>query len=308
MATYNSFKRIDSESIVDNSLSTADIGAGQITSQKFAPGAITDIKILNGAVTTGKLDPTLDISTKTVIYRPILNADINNGVIAGSKLASGAATANLGYTPVNVAGDVMSGALIVQNGSIIGGDDADSGFKVTADDIQLSLNGGTKLQFNSSGHSVEADRPAWQASGNGGWYYANSYGGTGGWRELTMPWNYQTNGGITTSGGGSCRVTVPIAGYYYMYLQSYWYNDANNTNGYTHWNIGKNGGTGQLNTGRTPHTMFAHGVPNNHAPGVMTGMLLYMNAGQFISPQPYFGGNQGRHHGDHSLWCGYLVG
>ena len=95
---------------------------------------------------------------------------------------------------------------------------------------------------------------------------------------------------------------------YYCYLQTYWYNDSNSTNGYTHWNIALNGGNGQMVTGRTPHSMYAYGLRNNYAPGIMVAYVRYLNAGQYVTPRPYFGGNQGRHHGNHSLWAGYLVG
>ncbi len=42
----------------------------------------------------------------------ILTAHLANGAVTGPKLASGAAIANIGYTPVNKAGDTMSGNLV----------------------------------------------------------------------------------------------------------------------------------------------------------------------------------------------------
>jgi hypothetical protein len=61
---------------------TLDHPDGSVTSEKIANEAITTVKLANGAVTP-------------------------------AKLASGAAIANIGYTPVNKAGDTMTGQLTV---------------------------------------------------------------------------------------------------------------------------------------------------------------------------------------------------
>jgi len=308
MATYSSFKREEGAGIIDEQVKTADIAGVTVSSDNIQNNAVTTLKIENGSVTSGKLDSTLDLSAKTVIYRSLVDGDFSSGAISGAKLQSGAAQSNIGYTPLNSAGGTMSGNLIVQNGSYVSPSGATtSGIYFSSDGVYLREEGSNKIYFDGSGRPVEADRPVFVASGRGGWRYANSYGGPGGWRELdNMGWNYSVNGGFTTS--NNCRVTAPIAGYYYFYCQSYWYNNANNTNGYTHWNISRNSGVGTSTTGRVPHTIYAYGLRNNHAPGIQTSVIFYMNAGQYVSPQPYFGGNQGRHHGDHSYWCGYLIG
>ncbi len=44
----------------------------------------------------------------------ILTAHLANGAVTGPKLAAGAAVANIGYTPLNKAGDTMTGLLVVQ--------------------------------------------------------------------------------------------------------------------------------------------------------------------------------------------------
>ena len=308
MANYNSFKKIDSEAIIDEAIVSDDIGTGQISSNKIAPNAVTQSKLGSGAVTDSKLANTLDISGKTVTYRPIVDGDLATGAIAGTQLQSGAVIGNLGYTPVNTAGDTLTGQLVIQNGSTISNNsNTASGVRIEGTTLAIRENGTDRLVFDSSGRPRQTNHPAWEASGRGGWRYGNSYGGSGGWRELDdMGWNFNTTGGITTS--NNCRVTVPIAGYYYAYLQTYWYNDSNSTNGYTHWKIGLNGGNGELSGGRTNHQMYAYGLRNNYAPGIMTSYVRYLNAGQYLTPLPYFGGNQGRHHGNHSYWCGYLIG
>ena len=308
MANYNSFKKIDTEAIVDSAITAADIGTGEVTSAKLDTSAVSQDKFASGAVSSSKLANTLDISGKTVTYRPLVDGDFDSGAIAGTQLETGAVVANLGFTPVNTAGDTMTGQLVIQNGSVISsnGNQA-SGIRIDGQTIHIRENGTDRLSFNSSGQPTQTNHPAWEASGRGGWRYGNSYGGANNWRELDdMGWNFNTTGGITTS--NNCRVTVPIAGYYYAYLQTYWYNDSNSTNGYTHFKIGLNGGNGELLGGRTNHQMYAYGLRNNHAPGIMTSYVRYLNAGQYLTPLPYFGGNQGRHHGNHSYWCGYLIG
>jgi len=308
MANYNSFKKVTSEQIVDDTITAADIASGAVTSAKINNLNVTDAKIASGAVSSDKLSSTLDISTKNVTYRPIVDGDFDTNTIPGTKLESGATIANLGYTPVNTAGDTVSGQIVLPNGAYIRRPtDTDSGIVIDNNQIKIRVGGTDRLLFNSDGQPTASGLPAWEASGRGGWRYGNQYDGANNWRELdNHGYNFNTAGGVTVS--NNVRVTVPIAGYYYCHFQGYWYNNSNTTNGYTHMKIGLNGGNGELYGGRTNHQMYAYGLRNNHAPGIMTSYVRYMNAGQYVSPRPYFGGNQGRIHGNHMLWCGYLIG
>lgn len=308
MANYNSFKKVNSEQIVDETITSSDIGTGAVTSGKIADGAVNADKIEGGAISSDKLSSTLDISGKTVTYRPLVDGDFANTAIAGTQLESGATVANLGYTPVNTAGDTVTGQIQVADGTIIANNsNTNSGIRINGQEISIRENGTDRLLFNSNGQPTASSQPAWVASGRGGWRYGNQYDGARAWRELdNIGYNFSTAGGVTVS--NNVRVTVPIAGYYYCYFQGYWYNNSNSTNGYTHFKIALNGGNGELYGGRTNHQMYAYGLRNNHAPGIMTSYVRYMNAGQYVSPRPYFGGNQGRIHGNHMLWCGYLIG
>lgn len=98
MANYNSFKKISADSIVNGSIVADDIASATITatnlaansvdSTKLIDGAISADKISNSSVGTDQLASALDISSKTVAYRPILNSDIASGAaIATSKLS-----------------------------------------------------------------------------------------------------------------------------------------------------------------------------------------------------------------------------
>ena len=307
MADYDSFKKINSAAIVDGAIGADDAGTSSFTGAKFQNNSIGNAQVADGAITADKLAASLDISGMTVTYRALVSGDFADGSITGSKMATNAVIDSLGYTPLNKSGDTVTGQLIVSNTDIIGSGTANDGFRTNNQTFELIENGTVRYSMNSSGQPTQSRKPVWQASGRGGWRYANSYGGPNSWRELdNMGWNISTNGGVSAS--NNCRITVPVAGYYYTYLQTYWYNNSNSTNGYTHWNISLNSGNGQMYGGRTPHTMFGYGLRNNYTPGIMTGFIRYMNAGQYVTPRPYFGGNQGRHHGNHSCWAGFLIG
>jgi hypothetical protein len=313
MPTYNSFKRITSEAIIDGAVTGTKLGTDSITTAKINTNAVSTADIQNGAVGTTQLAASVDLSGKTVTYRPIVNADIANSTISGGKLGSGTAVNNLGFTPVNRAGGtVASGQLRLAGGSAgnnavgLSGNDAAGIYFPTTNQVSIATSGSNRLFVDGAGRTNEPNRPAFFACGLGGWYYWNTFGGAG-WRELNgIGFSYQTQGGISIT--SNSRVTAPVSGYYWFYLQTYYYNDNNSTSGYTHWNIGRNGAPNTAVGGRHPHTIFAHGLPNNHAPGIMVPVEFYMNAGDFASPQPYGPNGPGRFHADHTLWCGFLIG
>jgi hypothetical protein len=312
MATYSSFKKITSDSIIDSAITGAKLANNAITTAKINNNAISTTDIQDGAVGTTQLASAIDLSSKTTVYRPLVTGDFSNASISGSKLASGAAGANIGYTPLNKAGGTHTGQLDLPAGaagaSSIGltGNNGAGIYFPAAGQVSISTSGTQRLNVDSGGRMIEPNRPAFYACGLGGWYYWNSFGGAG-WRELNgIGWQYETQGGISIT--SNTRAVAPVSGYYWFYLQSYWYNDSNGTDGYTHWNIGRNGAPNTAVGGRHPHTIFAHGLPNNHAPGIMVACEFYMNAGDYASPQPYQPNSNGRFHADHSLWCGFLIG
>lgn len=318
MATYNSFKKITSDSIIDGAITGNKLGLDSITTAKINNNAIATANIQNGAVGTTQLASTIDLSGKTVTYRAITNADIASGAgISGSKIASGAAVTNIGYTPLNRAGDTVSGQLTVPAGSAGAPSIAVAGATGTGiyfsgnDEIAISTGGSQKIRFDSTGRPINPNQPAFYASGTGGWYYHNSFPSTaspgGQWRELinAFTWNIQQQGGSNMASNG--RFTAPVSGYYYMYAQTYMYNDANNSNGYSHFNIGRNSSIYTGNTGRAPHTIYGHGVPSHYVPGIMASTTFYMNAGDYASICPYMA-PVARFHGDHSMFAGYLIG
>lgn len=73
---------------------SANINAGAVGTNQLADGSVTNVKVADGAIT---------------------NAKIADGSVTSSKLAPGAVVGNLGYTPVNKAGDTITGTLILTN-------------------------------------------------------------------------------------------------------------------------------------------------------------------------------------------------
>jgi len=315
MADYASFKKINSAMIADGAITGSIIGTSQITLAKINNNAVATADIADGNITTAELANPFNIGAKTVTYRPFINSDLSNtAAVAGSKLASGAIATNLGSTPLGkstAAGATMTGTLGLAAGtaaapSLTISGDTDTGiYFPAADQIAFSTNGTAALVIDSSGRGIEPNRPAFHGAGTGGWYYHGTFGYNG-WREININWQITQQGGSNAASNG--RFTAPVAGYYWFYAQSYYYSDDNGTPSYTHWNIGRNGAPQTSVNSRHPHTIFAHGLPNNHAPGIMTAVEFYMNAGDFSTLQPYLANGPGRIHGDHSLWCGFLIG
>lgn len=311
MADYKSFKRISSAAIVDGSITNADLANDSVRNADLASDAATSTTLADGAVTSDKLAATVDLSGKSVTYRPIVVGDIADNSVAGSKLGSGAAIDNLGYTPVNTAGDTMTGNLRLANGSassaaISRGSDTNTGVYFSGNSTRFVVNGTNALQVESNGNVTRPASVMFHSTGTSGWRYSNSYGGPG-WRTLNgnFGWaSYQRGGNNFNNNNG--RFTAPVAGFYQFVFQTYGYNNTNNTNGYIHLSFGINGGNAMVG-GRTPHGIFGHGTFRNHMQGVFMDLGTYLNAGQYVNVRVFWRNNQSRFHGAHSIFNGYMV-
>lgn len=318
MATYNSFKRIATDSFVANTITSSDVAAGAVTSGKIATNAVTSAKFASGAVGTGQLASSVDLSSKTVTYRTIGSGDISGSAgIGASKLASGAATTNLGYTPLDKSSGTMTGNLVVPAGSVgspavtLSGN-TNTGLYFNTNQVQITTGGTNRATFDSAGRLLKGPdsstgNPAFTAVPTSGWTYNNTYGGTG-WREIASQVNWSTvyqRGGSNFSAG---RFTAPVSGFYHFHWQTYGHNDNNEPPNYWHMTFTRNGGTGAW-SGRTPHGIYAHGTTNGPYPhGVTMDLDLYLNSGEYSSVMFYWNGNGGRFHCDHSMFAGYLIG
>ena len=312
MATYNSFKRIDGDAIVDGQVRNAEIAVATVNTADFANNAVGTDQIADGAVTVGKLTNDVDISGKTVTYRTLVNGDFSgSAAIAGNKFASGAMATNLGGTPLNRAGGTMSGQLRLPNGTsaapALRGPDSNTGISFSGNQTTISAGGQNALILDSSDRVTYPNNVNFTASGTSGWRYANSYGGLR-WRSLngTFGWTTRQSGGSNFDNGNGA-FTAPIAGFYQFHFETYARNDANNNNGYYHMSFGINGGNAMVG-GRTPHGIFAHSTVSRYYPnGTHMDLGTYLNAGQYVQVRVYWHNNQTRFHGAHSCFNGYLV-
>lgn len=322
MATYNSFKRIATDSFVSGSLTNSDIAAGAVISGKLATDAVTGAKIATGAIGTNELAGTVDLSTKTVTYRTIVNGDISgSAAIAASKLATGAATTNLGYTPLNKAGGTMSGVLQTTAGSAatpaigVNGNTNTGIFFGNDNTVRITTAGTERARWDPSGRflqgtSQSAGSPMFQSHGTGGWLYNNQLGSGTGWQQLNsgFGWTgYQRNGsGFNYTNG---TYTAPVAGHYNFMWLTYCHNDTswNSATGHIHMSCAKNGSPGAIG-GRTPHGIWAHGNGSPYPHGITWMQTFYMNAGEYASVITYWTSNNNRFHSSHSFFNGYLIG
>lgn len=319
MPTYNSFKRIDSEAIIDGSVAATDVADNAVVTGKFAADSITAAKFGTGSVGATQLGASVDLSGRTVTYRTIVDGDISASAgITADRMASGAMTTNIGYTPLsNNNSNAMTGVLRVPNGSaaspaIQSGSQSNTGIYFdSANNVVFSVAGVERMRINANGHkTVGTDSTTgsimWLASGTTGWTYANSYGGYS-WREIGsgMGWDVYQRGGSNFDNNG--RFTAPVSAFYHLTWQSYNYNDDNNTPNYIHMGFSRSGGLGAW-SGRHPHGIWMHGTPNNHAGGVPMSLDLYLNAGEYTSNFFYWAGGPSRVHGNHSIFAGYMIG
>lgn len=319
MATYKSFKRIATDSIVNSSIAAVDVATGAVIAGEIAPNAVISAKIATGAVGDAQLAASIDISGKTVAYRTVINADISSGAaIAGTKLAAAATADNLGYTPVNRAGDTLTGRIQAVAGSAADpavrlSSQATGLFFPAANTVAVAVAGIERMRINANGQKTVGTDPnsgsvMFMAMGTTGWTYANSYGGINAWREIgaNFGWDsYQRGGSNFNNGNG--RFTAPVTGFYHLTWQTYHYCDDNDTGNYHHISFSRNGATG-ANNGRTSHGIWGHGVRNNHINGDIRENVLYLEAGQFTSLLHYWASGPSRLHGTHSVFAGSLIG
>ena len=318
MASYDGFKKINTEAIVDGTVTSSDLGPGSIDTDEIQDLAVSSSKFQTGAVESAKLGSTLDLSAKTMTYRPVVNADISNSAaIAGGKLASGAAETNLGYTPLRTDGsNTMSGNLRlrsdggrVTNPAVRGSDSNTGMYFGGTDDLRFTVNSADVMIMDSSGRVREPNKPAFAACGTPGWLYSNSFGGTG-WRELSsaMSWSVSHQYGGSNFSNSNGRYTAPVSGWYHFSTMYYYYNNTNGTNSYCHHMWARNGSVTISPSSRNPYVINMHGNTNSHDDGACYNTIMYLNAGQYCSIYNYFATGNSRLHAGHQVFSGQLVG
>jgi len=154
-------------------------------------------------------------------------------------------------------------------------------------------------------------QPAFNAHGTVGWTYYPS-----GWNELgssvgfSPTWYQKGAGSYGMNSNG--RYYAPKTGYYYFHCDLYTLNDDNSTANYGHLQFARNGSLG-WNNGRVPYTIYGHGNARGigsaypHGPNISS--ILYLSEGQYCSIYWYSPGRgTTRYYGNHSFFCGHLIG
>jgi len=315
MGTYNSFKRIDRQAIVDGEVKTSDLGTDSINTDELSTDAVITSKIAGGAVGADQLSSSVDFSTKNITYRSIVNDDISGSAnIAANKMAAGAAQVNLGYTPLGIGNNAMSGRLGVTSGSAstpsIRGSDSNTGIYFANNEVRFTVNGSNSMLIDSSARVRYPNKPAFAAVGQPGWLYSNSYGGTGD-RELNsiMNWNLAHQYGGSNFSTSNGRFTAPVSGWYHFSTWWYLYSNNNSTNAYVHTFFRKNGSVNTTPSSRVPYNMNMHGNTNSHDDGACYNSIQYLNSGQYVSLCIRWHSNgNARHHASHQTFNGQLIG
>jgi hypothetical protein len=327
MASYSSFKRIATDSFVANTLVSTDFAAGSVTSGTLAPGAVNATTLANNSVGTAQLASTLDLSNggaNTVTYRTITNTDISSSAgVDSTKLASGAAAANLGYTPLNKSGNSMTGALLTTQGSAgtpavaLAGNTNTGIFFNNDNTVRITTAGTERARFDAGGRFVMGagtpqtqGTPMFQSHGTNGWLYNNQLGSGTNWQALNsgFGWTgYQRNGnGFNYTNG---TYTAPVGGHYCFQWLTYQHNDTswNSATGHMHMSLGKNGAVSGLPSGRVPHGIFSHGNGSPYPHGIAWQQQLYLNAGDYAQVYAYWTSNNNRFHSSHTFFNGFLI-
>jgi len=314
MATYSSFKKIAADGLVANTIVTGNIAPNTITATNIANNAVPSTA-MSGVVTSANLATSINLSGKTVTYRPIVNADISGSAgISGTTLAGNAVITNIGFTPVNRSGDTLTGQLTIPAGStsspsIQSASDSASGINITTNNIAIVAGGSVAMNIDSNGYITKPNHPVFAACGQNGWYYAPQFGSTGEW-EVGSIWNWNTEhqyGGSNFSGAPG-RFTAPVAGLYYFTTWYYILDDSNTVPNYFHFWFRKNGNKSWTAGGRCPYIMARHGNVNAYEDGYSHTAVIDMNASDYVSCGTIFHGNSSRLHSGHQTFSGFLIG
>jgi hypothetical protein len=105
--------------IANNAVTTAKLADDSVTSAKIVDGTIVAADLASNAVTTAKITDA-NVTTAKLADGAVTSGKIADGTIVAADMAAGAAVGNIGYTPVNKAGDSMTGALAMGANKVTG--------------------------------------------------------------------------------------------------------------------------------------------------------------------------------------------
>lgn len=177
-------------------------------------------------------------------------------------------------------------------------------------DLLIQPSGTTAVNFSTSGTRTSSKVPAFNCSGSGGWYYKAQMADANEWIEANISgWTWSVNQqGAGAYGFDKGRYYAPVSGRYYFYASSYMYCDTNATSCYLHFQLAKNGTIGYSSVGRTPYNIYGHGTGNGYVDGIVTAAEMVLTQGQYVSIVTPGQRANSRTHGNHTLFCGCLMG
>lgn len=121
VSSHFSAGAVDAAAIATNAVDTPELKDDAVTGSKIADGVLVASHFSAGAVGTAAIAADA-VTNNEIADGTIVAGNIANGTITNAKLAAGVAAANLGFTPVNRAGDTgISGNLDLANVTAIRG-------------------------------------------------------------------------------------------------------------------------------------------------------------------------------------------
>ena len=222
----------------------------------------------------------------------INGVDIINGTVSANKLASGAAVSNIGYTPVNKAGDTMTGELVVTSLKGVAGNklqlrSGDASYGVSLQNIS----GVDLLAVDAVGRVTTPYQPGWSAFATTGANLSTS--GT----PAKMPYTTE----VTDTGGhydaSISRFTAPVAGKYFVSFSALALGG-----GGMNLKLYKNGA---LFSGANGH---ARSITGTNEQNMGQSVVVSLAANDYLEIFYNNDGASNQIYGAHGSFCGYLLG